>query len=180
MWTDLSNATGEPTPVRARPNEFERIFEVGFFSTRIRSDPGRCGADLVIARRREKPGLKSMWACVRAYPQSSPMRSAEFAPRVHLFVCTNHRAADSPLGSGCAQAGEALFDALKKEVAARRDFTRVWITQTACMGICPKQGAACARYPEGTLLTEVEASDAKAIYDGILPARGRPNDEEKK
>jgi (2Fe-2S) ferredoxin len=179
MWTDLSNATGEPPRVRARPTEFERIFGVRIFSTRIRSDPGRCSADLVIARCREKPALKSMWACVRAYPQSSPMRSADFAPRVHLFVCTNHRAADSPLGSGCAQAGEALFDALKKEVATRRDFTRVWITQTACMGICPKQGAACARYPDGTLLTEVDASDAKAIYEGTIPAHSR-NEEEKK
>jgi (2Fe-2S) ferredoxin len=95
------------------------------------------------------------------------MRPSEFAPVVHLLVCTNHRAADSPLGTGCAASGEALYDALKKEVAARRDFTRVWVTRTACMGICPKRGAACARYPEAAIFTEVEASDAKAIYDGV-------------
>jgi (2Fe-2S) ferredoxin len=94
------------------------------------------------------------------------MRPSDFAPEVHLFVCTNHRAADSPLGTGCAESGEALYDALKKEVAARRDFARVWVTQTACMGICPKRGAACARYPEAAIFTEVDASDATAIYDG--------------
>jgi hypothetical protein len=94
------------------------------------------------------------------------MRPSDFVPEVHLFVCTNHRAADSPLGTGCAAAGEALYDALKKEVAARRDFTRVWVTQTACMGICPARGAACARYPDAKIFTEAEASDAQAIYDG--------------
>jgi (2Fe-2S) ferredoxin len=94
------------------------------------------------------------------------MRASEFAPEVHLYVCTNRRAPDSPLGTGCAASGEALYDALKKEVAMRRDFKRVWVTQTACMGVCPKRGAACARYPEATIFTEVEASDAKVIYDG--------------
>jgi (2Fe-2S) ferredoxin len=93
------------------------------------------------------------------------MRPSDFAPRVHVFVCTNHRAENSPLGVGCAEAGEALFDALKKEVAAHRDFARVWVTQTACMGICPKHGAACAIYPEAKIFTEVDASNAKAIYD---------------
>jgi (2Fe-2S) ferredoxin len=93
------------------------------------------------------------------------MRHSDFAPRVHLFVCANRRAENSPLGTGCATSGEALFDALKKEVAAHRDFTRVWVTQTACMGVCPKHGgAACAIYPEAKILTDVEASDAKAIY----------------
>ncbi len=96
------------------------------------------------------------------------MRPSEFVPQSHIFVCTNHRAENSPLGTGCAEAGVALFDVLKKEVAARRDFTRVWITQTGCMGICPKQGAACAIYPKAKILTEVEAGDAKVIYAEAL------------
>ncbi|MEO8874069.1 MAG: (2Fe-2S) ferredoxin domain-containing protein [Polyangiaceae bacterium] len=95
------------------------------------------------------------------------MRVSEIIPKVHLFVCANRRPADSPLGTGCADAGDALFDALKAEVAARRDYTRVWVTKTACLGICPTHGATCARYPLQRIYSEAEASDAGAIYESL-------------
>jgi len=92
------------------------------------------------------------------------MRVSDLVPKVHLFVCANLRSADSPLGTGCGEHGEALFTALKAEVAARREYARVWVTKTACLGICPKRGAACARYPKQRIYTEAEAADAKTIY----------------
>lgn len=93
-----------------------------------------------------------------------PVKASSLAPRVHLFVCANRRDESSPLGTGCADAGDALFDALKREVAARRSYSRVWVTKTACMGICPKAGATCIRYPAQAIYTEAEASDAPRIY----------------
>jgi predicted metal-binding protein len=67
-------------------------------------------------------------------------------PRLHLFVCANRREG-SPLGPGCGERGDALYDALKAEVSARHLVNEVWITKTLCLGICPKVGATVARYP---------------------------------
>lgn len=92
------------------------------------------------------------------------MKPSELSPRVHLFVCANRRPADSPLGPGCGDAGEALFAALKREVAARRDYARVWVTKTHCMGVCPKNGATCAEYPAQRIFTDAVEADAPAIY----------------
>ena len=95
------------------------------------------------------------------------MRASDLVPKAHLFVCANLRSTDSPLGAGCGEAGEALFLALKAEVAARSDYARVWVTKTACLGICPARGAACARYPRQRIFSEVEAADAEAIYASL-------------
>lgn len=94
----------------------------------------------------------------------SPMKRA-IAPTVHLFVCANERGADSPLGTGCGERGYAVYNALKEEVAKRRDYSSVWVTKTHCLGICPKAGATVAVYPAGVVLKEVQASDAPALYD---------------
>ena len=58
---------------------------------------------------------------------------------MHLFVCANRREADAPLGPGCGSAGEGVYAALKEEVASRRAFQTVWVTQTQCLGVCPKR-----------------------------------------
>ncbi len=93
------------------------------------------------------------------------MRPSDLAPRVHVFVCTNRRAPGSPLGTGCSGEGEALYDALKREVARRGAYADVWITATACMGVCPKQGATVSVYPEQRVLTEVMAGDAERLIE---------------
>ncbi|MGH7284557.1 MAG: hypothetical protein ACRELY_23780 [Polyangiaceae bacterium] len=92
------------------------------------------------------------------------MRLSDLGPQVHFFVCANRRDANSTLGPGCGDAGDALYDALKKEVAHHREHARVWVTKTACMGICPSRGATCARYPHARIFTEVEASEAALLY----------------
>jgi len=92
---------------------------------------------------------------------------APLAPKLHLFVCANRRSEDSPLGAGCSDRGDALYDALKREVAARGLVASTWVTKTHCLGICPKRGATIARYPQsggplrppGAILADVEESD---------------------
>jgi len=95
------------------------------------------------------------------------MRAAP-SPRIHLFVCANRREG-SPLGPGCAERGDALYDALKSEVAVRRKVTEIWVTKTHCLGICPKLGATVARYPAppGTsaIRSDVEVGDAIALLE---------------
>ncbi len=96
------------------------------------------------------------------------MRSVAEVPRIHFFVCANHRDLDSPLGPGCGDAGEALYQALKDEVAARRACRTVWITRTHCLGVCPRQGATLAIYPQQAVLTEVTAADAPGLFQKIV------------
>lgn len=92
----------------------------------------------------------------------SAMRSAP-RPRLHLFVCANRREG-SPLGPGCADRGDALYDALKADVARTRRFAEIWVTKTHCLGICPKHGVTVARYPSSDpILTEVEIADVPAL-----------------
>ncbi len=94
------------------------------------------------------------------------MRLAGNAPRLHLFVCANHRDATSPLGAGCGARGEALYDELKRGVAARGAFTTIWVTKTHCLGVCPKDGATVATYgstKRGEMITEVTPADASAL-----------------
>ena len=98
---------------------------------------------------------------------------------MHLFVCANRREG-SALGPGCAERGDALYDALKNEVAAQRKVTEIWVTKTHCLGICPKRGATVARYGVGAgagtspIRSDVELGDVAALLeeaaDGAAPS----------
>ena len=90
------------------------------------------------------------------------------APKLHLFVCANEREADSPLGSGCRERGDALYNALKAEVADARAYTTVWVTKTHCLGICPKIGATAVIYPHGVVLRDVNVNAAHALYEECM------------
>jgi (2Fe-2S) ferredoxin len=106
------------------------------------------------------------------------MRQAPFRPQLHFFVCANQRAADSPLGAGCGERGVAVFSLLKACVAADRAYQSVWVTQTGCLGVCPKQGATVAVYglaTESALLTEVTPDDARRLYDDARASIEREN-----
>ncbi len=85
-----------------------------------------------------------------------------------MFVCANRRDADSPLGAGCAERGDALYDALKAEVARLRLVQTVWVTKTHCLGLCPKHGATAAVYPPAQMWTGAEATDAAALLGAAL------------
>jgi hypothetical protein len=91
------------------------------------------------------------------------VRDALPAPRLHLFVCANRREAGSPLGPGCGERGEALYDELKRGVATRAAFGSIWVTKTHCLGVCPKSGATVAAYPSGRVLADVDVADADTL-----------------
>jgi len=85
-------------------------------------------------------------------------------PTLHFFVCANRRDG-SPLGPGCGDDGDAVFDAMKAAVGA--DVRRTWVTRTQCLGICPKRGATIARYGDDiapAILTEVTPADVPALF----------------
>jgi hypothetical protein len=86
------------------------------------------------------------------------------SPRLHVFVCANRREG-SPLGPGCGERGDELYDALKREVARRFAVGTTWITKTHCLGICPKSGATVARYScnAGAIVTEATTADVDAL-----------------
>jgi (2Fe-2S) ferredoxin len=87
------------------------------------------------------------------------------SPTAHLFVCSNRRPADSPLGPGCGTAGEEVFAALKQAVLGKGRAASVWVTQTQCLGICPKRGATVAIYPEGAIFAEAVTADVAALLE---------------
>lgn len=99
------------------------------------------------------------------------MRTSPLAPRVHFFVCANRRDESSPLGTGCGDRGERVFEWMKAEVARRGAYRSVWVTRTGCLGLCPKRGATVAVYPEQRLVTEVEATDAPELFLGAIEGR---------
>lgn len=92
-----------------------------------------------------------------------PVQAVSLLPRVHLFVCTNHRDPASPLGSGCAGAGDAVYDTLKAAIARQGEVRSAWVTKTHCLGVCPKHGATVAAYPNRQIWAEVVPSDAPAL-----------------
>jgi predicted metal-binding protein len=103
------------------------------------------------------------------------MRRAPLAPRTHFFVCQNRRPEGSTLGPGCGEAGEKVFSILKHEVAQARAHADVWITQTACMGVCPAHGTTVSICGAGTLqriVTEVDPEDARGLYASATSEHG--------
>jgi hypothetical protein len=93
------------------------------------------------------------------------MRSFSPLPKVHFFVCANRRTPGDPLGPGCGDQGDAVYAALKNEVARRGAFRAVWVTRTHCLGVCPKRGCTVAVYPQAKVLAEVEAAEAAPLFD---------------
>ncbi len=91
------------------------------------------------------------------------MKPARIAPRVQLFVCTNARAADDPLQSACGSHGASVFAALRAEASRLGVVGAVWITRTACLGHCPREGCSVAVYPRGGQWTDVREEDAPRL-----------------
>jgi hypothetical protein len=97
-------------------------------------------------------------------------------PRRHLFVCANRREG-SPLGPGCGDRGEEVYESLKLEVARRGEVNTTWITRTHCLGVCPAEGTTVAcRGADGAarLLTEVTTADVGALL-APPPDEARPS-----
>ncbi len=100
------------------------------------------------------------------------MQAVRILPQAHLFVCANRRPPDSALGVGCADEGEELYVALKREVARRGSIASVWVTKTHCLGICPTHGATVALYPRQAMWGGAEPSDAPWLLDAATAQGG--------
>jgi (2Fe-2S) ferredoxin len=87
------------------------------------------------------------------------MEKSRYEPRLHLFVCT-HMREGSALGPGCGAAGKAVFQQLKAHVADRGEYGAVWVTETGCMGLCPKKGCTVAVMPAAQYFLNVTDEDA--------------------
>ncbi len=97
------------------------------------------------------------------------MKLSPLRPRVHLYVCTNRRAPDDPLGGGCSDRGDQVYAALKREVARRGLHRDVWVARTHCLGVCPRVGCTVGLAPATRYLEEVTEGDAAAVIDTVLP-----------
>lgn len=102
------------------------------------------------------------------------MKTSSLTPSRHLFVCVNARPPGDPLGSGCSGAGESVYSALKAKVSAAGLVTRVWVTRTHCLGLCPPTGATVASHPGGDIFTEVDATNVPEIWHTVRRTEGLP------
>ena len=86
-------------------------------------------------------------------------------PRTHLFVCSHRREDASPLGPGCGARGDEVFESMKASVARRGAYRDVWVTRTACLGVCPRKGCTVIVYPSGKLFRDVSVDDANDLVN---------------
>ncbi len=96
------------------------------------------------------------------------MKEISLLPEAQLFVCANRREEGSPLGEGCSTHGEELFTELKRRTLTSGLASRVWVTKTACLGICPKRGATVALYPVKRFFADALVSDAETLVTMAL------------
>ena len=95
------------------------------------------------------------------------MIQSPLLPEAHLFVCANRRPVGDPLGPGCGAHGDQVYTTLKEIVQRERRTVSTWITKTACLGLCPKQGATVASYSpkhaNGRIFIDVTAADVDQL-----------------
>lgn len=76
----------------------------------------------------------------------------------HVLVCTNAR--DSEYAC-CANAhGEAVYESVKRWLRERNVFwSRVYVAETNCLGLCSEDGTAIAIHPRGRWYSDVRPDD---------------------
>jgi (2Fe-2S) ferredoxin len=89
----------------------------------------------------------------------------------YLFVCINRRAADNPKGCCAAKDSEAVYRALKEEIAARglaRLEARV--CTSSCLDQCAT-GVTILVEPDHFFYGRVAVADVPEIVDGLVAGR---------
>ena len=99
------------------------------------------------------------------------MKPAAIRPVVQLFVCTNERKVDDPLQSACGAHGPIVLSTLKRKVSELGRLRDVWVTKTACLGQCPKDGCSVVLTPSGEQWVDVTESDAAGLLARVLTAK---------
>lgn len=79
----------------------------------------------------------------------------------HLFICTNHRAADARICCGEAN-GLALVAAFKKAIKDKGLNAEIRTQRTGCFDLC-ELGPILVVYPEGVFYGKVQLSDVEEI-----------------
>ena len=86
-------------------------------------------------------------------------------PERHFFVCGNRRPSVSDMPS-CGRSGATeVSSALRRGREARGLTTRVFITDSGCLGVCPEGGCTVVVYPEGVWYSPVTAGDVDEIVE---------------
>jgi (2Fe-2S) ferredoxin len=57
--------------------------------------------------------------------------------------------------------------------AARGLYREIFVTDSACLGVCPEAGATLVVYPEGVWYVSVRPADAREIFEQHL-VLGKP------
>ena len=91
--------------------------------------------------------------------------------RLHVFVCTNRRPVDHPMGSCAHQGAEALRDHLKAAAKAR-GLGDVRVNAAGCLGRC-EAAPVLVVYPEGVWYEVRTTADLDEIIDTHLDRGGR-------
>ncbi|MEZ4401714.1 MAG: (2Fe-2S) ferredoxin domain-containing protein [Kofleriaceae bacterium] len=92
-------------------------------------------------------------------------------PRVHVFVCVNHRPDGGRPACG-DRGGRELATALTDAVLRRGAGGRIAVTTSGCLGTC-FDGPTAVEYPAGRWwlgVTAAAAPDLAATLDGAPPA----------
>lgn len=90
----------------------------------------------------------------------------------YLFVCNNRRAEDNPKGSCAAKDSEAVYQALKAEVAARGlAKVEARVCTSSCLDQC-HTGVTILVEPDHFFYGRVTARDVPEIVDGLV--KGQP------
>jgi NADP-reducing hydrogenase subunit HndC len=69
--------------------------------------------------------------------------------------------------------GDRVLAALREVRAARGLYRELFVTESACLGVCPEAGATLVVYPEGVWYVGVLATDVGEIFEEHL-VRGKP------
>jgi (2Fe-2S) ferredoxin len=80
----------------------------------------------------------------------------------HVLVCTNGREAEHACCAGAD--GHEVYDAVKRWLRDRGAFwSRVYVAETSCLGLCSADGAAVAVHPRGRWYSDVTPDDVPTL-----------------
>lgn len=97
--------------------------------------------------------------------QSDAVRDAGFTD--HVLVCTTAR--DSEHAACAAADAEGVLDAVRSWLRDRDVFwSRVYVAETSCLGLCSADGAAVAVHPRGRWFADVTPADVPALMTDVF------------
>jgi len=97
--------------------------------------------------------------------ESAAVRDAGFTD--HVLVCTNAR--DSEYAACAEGDADAVADAVRSWLRDRDVFwSRVYVAETGCLGLCSADGAAVAVHPRGRWFTEVTPADVPDLMADVF------------